>query len=90
MLTPQHLSPESIDSRFVRGASRSEKTLRERIVNSLPDYIKVALIEKSTELECPLEATIEMAISSFLDEESLSFEDCLLAKRLKDSGVNHQ
>ena len=41
----QHLSPESID----------------RIVNSLPDYIKVALIEKSTELECPLEATIEMA-----------------------------
>jgi hypothetical protein len=70
----QHLSPESID----------------RIVNSLPDYIKVALIEKSTELECPLEATIEMAISSFLDEESLSFEDCLLAKRLKDSGANHQ
>jgi putative membrane protein len=78
----QHLSPESIDSRF--------ETLRERIVNSLPDYIKVALIEKSTELECPLEATIEMAISRFLDEESLSFEDCLLAKRLKDSGANHQ
>jgi hypothetical protein len=69
----QHLSPESID----------------RIVNSLPDYIKAALIEKSTELECPLEATIEMAISSFLDEESLSFEDCLLAKRLKDVGSNH-
>jgi hypothetical protein len=50
----------------------------------------VALMEKSTELECSLEATIEMAISSFLDEESLSFEDCLLAKRLKDSGANHQ
>jgi hypothetical protein len=74
MPTPQHLSPESGN----------------RIVNHLPDYIKVALMEKSTELECPLEATIEMAISSFLDEESLSFEDCLLAKRLKDSGANHQ
>jgi hypothetical protein len=74
MPTPKHLSPESID----------------RIVDHLPDYIKVALMEKSTELECPLEATIEMAISSFLDEESLSFEDCLLAKRLKDSGANHQ
>ena len=74
MPTPKHLSPESIDL----------------IVNHLPDYIKVALMEKSTELECPLEATIEMAISSFLDEESLSFEDCLLAKRLKDSGANHQ
>jgi hypothetical protein len=74
MPTPKHLSPELIDL----------------IVNSFPDHIKVALIEKSTELECPLEATIEMAISSFLDEESLSFEDCLLAKRLKDSGANHQ
>ena len=69
-ITIQHLSADSID----------------RIVNHLPDYIKVALMEKSTELGCPLEATIEMAISSFLDEESLSFEDCLLSKRLKDVG----
>jgi hypothetical protein len=73
MLTPQHLPPESIN----------------QLVNYLPDYIKLALMEKSSELECSLEATIEMAISSFLDEESLSFEDCLLAKRLKDSGSNH-
>jgi hypothetical protein len=68
-LTHQHLSPEAI----------------QQLVDYLPDYIKAALLEKSTELECSLEATIEMAISSFLDEESLSFEDCLLAKRLKDS-----
>jgi hypothetical protein len=32
-------------------------------------------------LECPIEAAIEMAIASFLDEEAFSFEDCLLAKR---------
>jgi hypothetical protein len=44
----------------------------------------VALTEKSTELECSLEATIEMAIANFLDSEALSFEDCLLAERLKN------
>lgn len=68
-ITTQHLSPEAIH----------------QLVSHLPNYIKAALLAKSTELECSLEATIEMAISSFLDEESLSFEDCLLAKRLKDS-----
>jgi hypothetical protein len=68
-ITTQHLSPEAI----------------ERLVKHLPDYIKVALLEKSSELECPLEATIELAIASFLDEEAFSFEDCLLAKRLKNS-----
>lgn len=64
-ITHQHLSAEAI----------------ERLVNSLPDSIKSALLQKSTELECSLEATIEMAISQFLDEEALSFEDCLLARR---------
>ncbi len=67
-IATQHLSTEAID----------------QLVDYLPDYIKAALLSKSTELECSLEAAIEMAISSFLDEESFSFEDCLLAKRLKD------
>jgi hypothetical protein len=67
-ITTQHLSPEAIH----------------QLVNYLSDYIKVALLEKSTQLECGLESAIEMAISSFLDEESFSFEDCLLAKRMKD------
>jgi hypothetical protein len=67
-LTAQHLSPEAI----------------EQLVKHLPDYIKAALLEKSSELECPLETTIEMAIASFLDEEAFSFEDCLLARRLGD------
>jgi hypothetical protein len=68
ILSTQHLSPEAIN----------------QLVNYLPDYIKTALLKKSTELECSLEATIELAISSFLDDEALSFEDCLLAQRLKD------
>ncbi|MUG93174.1 hypothetical protein F7734_12320 [Scytonema sp. UIC 10036] len=66
--TTQHMTPEAISL----------------LVNDLPDYIKAALLKKSAELECSLEATIEMAISSFLDEEALSFEDCLLAQRLKE------
>ncbi len=70
-LTTQHLSPEAINL----------------LVNDLPDYIKAALLKKSAELECSLEATIEMAISSFLDSEAFSFEDCLLGQRLKVGDV---
>jgi len=53
----------------------------------LPDYVKVALLAKAAELECSLEATIEMAIASFLDSEAFSFEDCLLSQRLTDSDL---
>ena len=67
-LTTQHLSPEAIQT----------------LVNHLPDYVKVALLEKSTELDCPIEATIEMAIASFLDDEAFSFEDCLLNQRIEN------
>lgn len=65
----QHLPPEAIHS----------------LMPYLPDYVKVALIKKATELECSPEAAIEMAIASFLDEEAFSFEDCLLSQRIKDS-----
>jgi hypothetical protein len=51
------------------------------LVESLPDYVKKALLEKAAELDCPIETAIEMAIASFLDEEAFSFEDCLLAQR---------
>ncbi len=64
-LQAQHLSPEAIQT----------------LVEYLPDYVKTALQTKSIELACPLEATIEMAIASFLDNEAFSFEDCLLAQR---------
>jgi hypothetical protein len=51
------------------------------LVDHLPDYVRSALEERSIELECTIEAAIEMAIASFLDDEAFSFEDCLLAKR---------
>ena len=43
----QHLSLEDIQT----------------LVNHLPDYVKIALLEKAAELDCPIEAAIEMAIA---------------------------
>jgi len=68
-LNIQHLPPEAIHS----------------LMTHWPDCVKVALIEKATQLEWSLEAAIEMAIASFLDSEAFSFEDCLLSQRLKES-----
>ena len=65
----QHLPPEAIHS----------------LMSHLPDCVKVALMEKATQLECSLEAALEMAIASFLDSEAFSFKDCLLSQRLKES-----
>lgn len=65
----QHLPPEAIH----------------QLVSYLPNYVQTALHEKAIEMECSLEATVEMAIASFLDEEAFSFEDCLLAKRFTDA-----
>jgi hypothetical protein len=65
----QHLPPEAV----------------QKLMEYTPDYVKTAFREKATELECSLEAVVEMALASFLDEEAFSFEDCLLGKRLKDS-----
>jgi hypothetical protein len=47
----------------------------------VPDYVQKALNERAAEMDCPIEAVVEMAIASFLDEEAFSFEDCLLAQR---------
>jgi hypothetical protein len=69
ILKIQHLPPEAIHSLMLH----------------LPDYVKIALMEKATQLEFSLEVAIEMAIASFLDSEAFSFEDCLLSQRLKES-----
>ena len=46
----QHLSSEAIQT----------------LVNHLPEYVKVALLEKAAELDCPIEAAIEMAFTKCL------------------------
>jgi hypothetical protein len=46
------------------------------ILERLPDRIRAALIDRSAEIEYPVEAVVEMAIASFLDTEALGFADC--------------
>lgn len=46
------------------------------LLESLPERIREALISRAIEIEYPIEAVIEMAITSFLDSEALGFADC--------------
>ena len=53
------------------------------ILECLPERIRLALIARATEIEYPVEAVVEMAMSttgyayaSFLDTEALGFTDC--------------
>jgi len=48
----------------------------EVILKLLPERIRVAIIARSKEIDYPIEATLEMAIASFLDTEAISFADC--------------
>jgi hypothetical protein len=46
------------------------------ILDRLPERIKMALLDRATEIEYPIERVVEMAIASFLDAEALGFVDC--------------
>ncbi|HEY9849987.1 MAG TPA: hypothetical protein V6D28_11050 [Leptolyngbyaceae cyanobacterium] len=46
------------------------------ILERLPERIRTALIARATEIDYPIEAIVEMAIASFLDENALGFADC--------------
>lgn len=48
----------------------------EVILKFLPERIRTAIIARAKEIDYPIEATIEMAIASFLDTEAISFADC--------------
>lgn len=51
-------------------------TAAEVILGRLPERIRAALIDRATEIECPVEVVIDMAIASFLGIEALGFADC--------------
>ncbi len=46
------------------------------ILDRMPERIRLAYIARATEIEYPIEAVVEMAIASFLDDEALGFADC--------------
>lgn len=46
------------------------------ILERLPERIRTAFIARAAEIDYPIEAVVEMAIASYLDEEALGFADC--------------
>ncbi len=46
------------------------------ILDRMPERIRLAYIARATQIEYPIEAVVEMAIASFLDDEALGFADC--------------
>ena len=56
----QHLTPEAAQT----------------ILSTLPDNIQVGIRAYADEIEFPIEAVLEMAIAGFLDQDSMSFNDC--------------
>jgi hypothetical protein len=57
----------------------------QRILAELPAWVVTAIAHRATEIEYPVEAVVEMAIASFLDDEAIGFSDCLLGQRLQDN-----
>lgn len=52
------------------------------LMSAVPVYVKDAFEQRAIEIDYPLEALVEMALANFLDDEAISFEDCLLSKRM--------
>ncbi len=62
--------------RIVIPIEKLSATDAQAILDRLPTRIKIALLDRATEIEYPIEMVVEMAISSFLDSEALGFADC--------------
>ena len=58
------------------------KQSAQQLMEAVPGYVKEAFERRAAEIDYPIEALVEMALANFLDEESLSFEDCLLSERI--------
>lgn len=51
-------------------------TAAQAILENLPKRIRVAFINRSIEINLPVEAVIEMALTGYLDSEAIGFVDC--------------
>jgi hypothetical protein len=45
-------------------------------VKNLPERIRLAFIDRASEINYPIEAVVEMALAGYLDSESIGFVDC--------------
>ncbi|MCY7275346.1 MAG: hypothetical protein LH702_16820 [Phormidesmis sp. CAN_BIN44] len=46
------------------------------ILERLPERIRNAILDRATEIDFPVEAIVEMAISGYLDPHAIGFADC--------------
>ncbi len=76
MMSPLQTTPIRINPQ-----ERLSPEAAQRVLDELPSWVVTALKRRSAEIEYPLEAIVEMAIASFLDEEAIGFSDCLVEQR---------
>jgi hypothetical protein len=76
IMSPLQTTPIKINSQ-----ERLSPESAQRVLDELPSWVVTALKRRSAEIEYPLEAIVEMAIASFLDEEAIGFSDCLIEQR---------
>ena len=46
------------------------------ILENLPERIRLAFINRASEINYPVEAVVEMALAGYLDSEAIGFVDC--------------
>jgi hypothetical protein len=51
-------------------------TAAQAILEHLPERIRLAFIERASEINYPIEAVVEMALAGYLDSEAIGFVDC--------------
>lgn len=51
-------------------------TAAQTILESLPERIRQAFIDRAAEIDYPVEAVVEMALAGYLDREAIGFVDC--------------
>ncbi len=75
-MSPLQTTPIKINSQ-----ERLSSEAAQRVLDELPSWVVTALKIRSAEIEYPIEAVVEMAIASFLDDEAIGFSDCLIEQR---------
>ena len=78
------ISPLPIAQPKVNTQERLSSEAAQRILDELPTWVVSALNRRALDIEYPLEAVVEMAIASFLDNEAIGSSDCLLRRRSLD------
>ena len=51
-------------------------TAAQAILENLPERIRLAFIDRASEINYPIEAVVEMALAGYLDSEAIGFVDC--------------